>query len=301
MVIIGAGAAGLSGALTLARARRNPLVIDAGQPRNAPAGGVHNYLGREGTPPGELLSIGRSEIQRYGGSFLSGTVTDAHRLDDGAFRLTLDDGHAVEARRLLVTTGLVDEMPAIPGVAERWGRTVLHCPYCHGWEVRDQPIGVVASSPLAVHGALMWRQWTPDVTLFLHERPLPEPSELAQLDARRVRIVEGRVAAVEDEGVRLASGELVPRAAVVVQSRMTARAAFLESLGLKPTPMELGGEVIGTYIAADPMGATDVPGVWAAGNVSDLMAQVIVAAGAGLKAAAAINADLVQSESAPAS
>ncbi|WP_238014590.1 NAD(P)/FAD-dependent oxidoreductase [Dactylosporangium sp. AC04546] len=296
VVIIGGGAAGLSGALTLARARREPLVIDAGQPRNAPAANVHNYLGREHTPPGELLSIGRSEIQRYGGSFLTGTVTDADRLDDGAFRLTLDDGTSVEARRLLVTTGLVDELPEIPGVAERWGRTVLHCPYCHGWEVRDQPVGIIATSPLAVHGAMMWGQWTGDVTLFLHERPLPSPEETARLEARGVRIVTGRVAAVEDEGVRMASGELVPRAAVVVQSRMTARAAFLERLGLKPTPMEMAGEVIGTYIAADPMGATDVPGIWVAGNVSDLMAQVIVAAGAGLKAAAAINADLIQSE-----
>jgi thioredoxin reductase len=295
VVVIGGGAAGLSGAMTLARARRTVLVIDAGEPRNAPAGHVHNYLGREGTPPGELLSIGRQEVEVYGGQLTTGTAISATRLDGppGGFRVTLADGRAVQARRLLVTTGLVDELPEIPGVAERWGRQVLHCPYCHGWEVRDQPVGIVGGGPASVHQALLWRQWTPDVTLFLHGGPRPADSDLARLAGRGITVVEGEVAAIEDGGVRMRSGELVTRTAVVVRTRMTARAEFLDSLGLKPVDFEMAGQVVGSYLPADPMGATEVPGVWVAGNVADLMAQVIVAAGAGLKAAAAINADLV--------
>ena len=133
VVVVGGGAAGLAGALALSRARRSVLVIDAGAPRNAPAGHIHNYLGREGTPPGELLAIGREEVAGYGGEIVTGTVTSADKVGDGQFRVTLADGATVRARRLLVTTGLVDVLPDVPGVAERWGRDVLHCPYCHGW------------------------------------------------------------------------------------------------------------------------------------------------------------------------
>jgi thioredoxin reductase len=148
VAVVGGGAAGLSGALALARARRSVLVVDAGEPRNAPAGHVHNYLGREGTPPAELLAAGRDEVTQYGGEIVTGRVASAAREGD-VFRLNLAGGGTVHARRLLVTTGLVDELPDVPGLAEQWGRGVLHCPYCHGWEVRDQRIGVLATGPLA--------------------------------------------------------------------------------------------------------------------------------------------------------
>jgi len=167
VVVVGGGAAGLSGALALVRSRRRVLVIDAGSPRNAPAGHVHNFLTRDGTPPGDLLALGRAEVAGYGGEFVDGAVAAASRDDDG-FVVTLADGREVRARRLLVTSGLVDELPDVPGLAERWGRDVLHCPYCHGWEVRDQPIGVLATGALAVHQALMFRQLSADVTLLLH-------------------------------------------------------------------------------------------------------------------------------------
>jgi thioredoxin reductase len=172
VVIVGGGSAGLAAALALGRARRSVLVIDSGTPRNAPATHVHNYLGRESTPPSELIAIGREEVATYGGQFASGTVSSARAVNaDGAgFQVALTDGQAVSARRLLVTTGLADELPGVPGVAERWGRDVLHCPYCHGWEVRDQRIGVLASGPLSVHQALLFRQWSSDVTLLLHTR-----------------------------------------------------------------------------------------------------------------------------------
>ncbi|WP_431975270.1 FAD-dependent oxidoreductase [Micromonospora haikouensis] len=299
VVVVGGGAAGLSGALALARARRSVLVVDAGQPRNAPAGHVHNYLGREGTPPAELVAAGRDEVTRYGGEIVAGRVEAAAREDTG-FVVTLDGGREVRARRLLVATGLVDELPDLPGLAERWGRDVLHCPYCHGWEVRDRRIGVLATGPTAVHQAELWRQWSPHVLLLLHDATLAA-EDTERLAAREITVVADRVAAVEitDDiltGVRLASGEVVALDAVVVAPRFTARAEVLESLGCKPVDVEFGGRVIGTQVPADPTGATAVPGVWVAGNVADVRAQVVASAAAGLAAGAAINADLVAEE-----
>jgi thioredoxin reductase len=296
VVVVGGGAAGLSGALALSRARRSVLVVDDGAPRNARAGHVHNYLGREGATPAELLASGRAEVAGYGGQFLDGRVAGAERADDG-FRVELEDGGIVHARRLLVTTGLVDELPDVPGVAELFGSDVLHCPYCHGWEVRDQAIGVLGS-PMGVHQALMWRQWSADVTYFQHTGPAPSDDEREQLAARDIPVVTGVVESLAIDGgrltgIRLAGGDVVPRVALVVAPRFTARAAVLTSLGLEAVPMEMNGHVVGSYVAADPTGATAVPGVWVAGNVADLRAQVISSAAAGLNAAAMLNADLI--------
>ena len=201
------------------------------------------------------------------------------------------------ARRLLVTTGLADELPDVPGVAERWGRDVLHCPYCHGWEVRDQEIAVLASGPGAVHQALLFRQLSEHVTVLLHTAPEPGRDVREQLDARGIAVVEGEVAALEVTGdwvtgVRLRSGQVVPCQAVVVQPRFTARAGVLSSLGLEAADMEMGGQVVGSSVPAGPAGDT----VWVAGNLADLKAQVISSAAAGLNTAAAINADLVEED-----
>jgi thioredoxin reductase/SAM-dependent methyltransferase len=297
VVVVGGGAAGLSGALTLARAGRSVLVVDAGEPRNAPAGHVHNYLGREGMPPAELYAMGRAEVAGYGGELVAGRVSALRRTDD-CFAARLDDGRTVHARRLLVTTGLVDELPAIPGVVERWGRDVLHCPYCHGHEVRDRPIGVLATGAAAVQQALLWRQWSADVVLFRHTGPDLSDVDAEALAARGIEVVDGEVAALEVAedrltGVRLADGRIVPREAVVVAARFEARAEVLTSLGLTAVEQEMNGTVIGSAVPADAMGATAVPGVWVAGNVTDLRAQVITAAAQGVNAAAALNADLV--------
>jgi thioredoxin reductase len=297
VVVVGGGAAGLSGALALGRARRRVLVVDAGEPRNAPAGHVHNYLGREGTPPAELLAAGRGEVAGYGGEFVACRVVSAERPADGGFRVSLEDGRSVLARRLLVTTGLVDELPDVPGLARLWGADVLHCPYCHGWEVRDEAIGVLSTGPLAVHQALLWRQWSADLTLFQHIGPAPTDEECDQLTARGIRLVTGVVEGLETtdgrlSGVRVGSG-VVPRRALVVAPRFTARADLLTSLGLEPVEQEMNGHVVGSYVPSDPMGATAVPGVWIAGNVANVRATVISAAAAGLDAAAAINNDLV--------
>ncbi|OQO94763.1 thioredoxin reductase [Saccharomonospora piscinae] len=298
VVVLGGGAAGLNGALMLARARRSVLVIDAGEPRNAVAAGVHGLLGREGMGPGELLRRGRDEVTGYGGEVRSGTVVSASREGEG-FTVSLADGDVVRARRLLVASGLSDELPSIPGLRERWGRDVLHCPYCHGWEVRDQAIGVLASGPMSVHQALLLRQWSADVTFLAHTGS-PTAEEAEQLAARGVAVVAGEVVAVEvtDDrltGVRLGDGTVVEREALAVAPRMVARAGFLASLGLRPVAHPAG---VGEHLVVDARGRTEVPGVWAAGNVTDLMAQVGAAASAGAAAGAQLNADLVDEETA---
>jgi len=304
VVVVGGGAAGLSGALALARARRSVLVVDSGAPRNAPAGGVHNYLGREGTPPGELVAAGRAEVASYGGEVVTGSVTAA-RAEGGGFRVELDDGTSVGARRLLVTTGLVDELSDVPGLAQRWGRDVLHCPYCHGWEVREQSIGVLSTGPMAAHQALLFRQWSSDVTLFLHTGPELTDEQSEQLAAQDIAVVDGEVTGLQvtDDrltGLQLAGGQVIGCRAVVVAPRVAARAEVLTGLGLGTTDLEIDGYVFGSHVAADAKGATSIPGVWVAGNVTDPLAQVISSAAAGLNAAAAINGDLVAEDTADA-
>lgn len=300
VVVVGGGAAGLAGALTLARARRSVLVIDAGQPRNAPAQGVHAYLGMEGIAPADLAAKGRAEVASYGGVVEQGRVVALERTEQG-FAVECEDGSVVAAQRLLVTTGLVDELPDIPGLAEHWGTGVLHCPYCHGWEVRDQPVAVVASGPVAVHASLLWRQWTDQVTLFAHPGGELGASEREKLGARGITVVDSAVEAVESNehgvsGVRTADGSVVAVEAVVVPTFMRSRSRLLVDLGLEVSEQKMGEHLMGTYVEAGPMGATAVAGVWVAGNVTSVSEQVIGSAAAGNKAGAAINADLVMAE-----
>jgi thioredoxin reductase len=303
VVVVGGGAAGLAGAVALARSRRSVLVVDAGEPRNAPASAVHNFLTRDGTPPGQLYAAGREEVARYGGHVETGRVTALSRDGDG-FAVQIGD-RTVTARRLLVATGLRDELPDVPGLAERWGIDVLHCPYCHGWEVRDQRIGILATGPGAFHQALLFRQLSQHVTVLGHTAPELAGEQREQLRALGIALVEGKVSRVETSGsgltgVTLADGTCVPLDALVVAPRMTARAGLLAPLGLVPVEVSVDGHVIGTQIQADPSGATSVPGVWVAGNLAAIQAQVITAAAAGLTAGAAINADLAAEDAARA-
>jgi thioredoxin reductase len=300
VVVVGGGAAGLSGAVALARSRRSVLVVDAGDPRNAPADHVHNFLTRDGTPPAELYAAGRAEVTRYGGTVETGRVTALSRDDGGLFRVEIGD-RTVAARRLLVATGVRDDLPDVPGLAARWGIDVVHCPYCHGWEVRDQRIGVLATGPTAVHQALLFSQLSPHVTLLQHTGPEPDDEQRKQLKARGITIVEEKVEEIEADasgltGVRLAGGRHLALDAVVVAPRMAARADLLAPLGLKPAELRVGEYSTGTHIEADPTGATAVPGVWVAGNLANPQAQVIAAAAAGLAAGAVINYDLILSE-----
>jgi thioredoxin reductase len=289
VVVVGGGAAGLSAALVLGRARRRVAVVDAGAPRNAPAAHMQGFLSRDGMPPSELLAAGRAEVARYGVELVAGRVASAAPATDG-FTVDLADGTALAARRLLVATGLGDELPDIPGMWERWGRDLLHCPYCHGWEVRDQPLGVIGSVPESVQFALLVRQWSDDVCFLAHTRAV-SAEERAMLDARGIEVVEGTIArlVVADDqltGVELDDGRIVARAAVFVRPAIRPHLdGLLPSLGCE---LDDAG-----FPVVDATGRTTVAGVWAAGNAADPRAQVITAAGEGSAAAIAINADLV--------
>ena len=202
VLIVGGGAAGLSAAQMLGRARRSVIVVDGGEPRNAPAEAVHGFLSRDGISPAALLRAGRAEMESYGGRILDGRVTAVERMDgesgeSGAFEARLQDGtgkeSTVRGRRLLITTGLADGLPNIPGIADLWGKDVLHCPYCHGWEVRDKEIGILGTGPMAVFQALLFRQWSSNITLFLNGSIEPDEVELEQLAARNITVVHGAV------------------------------------------------------------------------------------------------------------
>ncbi|MGY0501314.1 NAD(P)/FAD-dependent oxidoreductase [Nocardia sp. FBN12] len=305
VVVLGGGAAGLNAALMLARSRRSVAVIDAGAPRNAPAQGVHGLLGREGMSPLELLELGRAEVRGYGGHVVSGQVVAVGRAADSSdideFAVTLADGRTVAAQRILVATGLADELPDVPGLREHWGHDVLHCPYCHGWEVRDQRIAVLASGPMSVHQALLFSQLSDDIVFLTHTAAPLSEEDAEKLVARGIRIIEGKVVEVLGAdrltGVQLADGTIIERDALVVAPRMNTRATFLTDLGLTPEPHPSGA---GDHIPADPVGRTAVPGVWIAGNATDPSAQVGAAAAAGAMAGAQINAELVMAETAAA-
>ncbi|GGJ39047.1 NAD(P)/FAD-dependent oxidoreductase [Streptomyces brasiliensis] len=293
VVVVGGGAAGLSAALVLGRARRRTLVVDAGEPRNAPAAHMQGYLSRDGMPPAEFLAAGREEIARYGVELVRDRAVDVAR--DGGFTVRLASGGSVHSRQLVVATGLKDELPAVPGVAERFGRDVVHCPYCHGWEVRDRAFGVLATSPMSVHQALMVTQWSKDVTLFLHEVAEADlaDDDLRRLAAAGVRVVPSAVVGLDVDGdrltgVRLAAGRAYEREVLFVAPRAVPQTDLLARLGaeMKETPF-------GTYPVIDERGLTTVPGLWAAGNASGFAEQVVNAASRGYRAGAAINGELL--------
>jgi len=286
VLVVGGGAAGLSAALVLGRARRRVAVIDAGAPRNAPAAHMQGFLSRDGMPPAELLVAGRAELRGYGIELLDDQVV---AVTEG-FTLRLASGRSLGARRLLLATGASDLLPDIRGAGERWGRDFLHCPYCHGWEVRDQPLGVLGTGPGSAAHAQLLRQWSDDIIFFAHTDSVNE-GERAAFAARGVRVIEGEVvelSIVDDrlDAVELADGRRIPRAAVFMRPTLRPNVdGFVEALGCE---VDDGG-----FIRADATGKTSVPGVWVAGNATNPRAQVITAAGEGSAAAIAINADLL--------
>lgn len=255
---------------------------------------MQGFLTRDGMPPAEFLAIGREEVKGYGVELVRDRVVEVAP----GFAVTLASGRVLKARRLVVATGLKDELPDVPGVAARFGKDVLHCPYCHGWEVRDQAFGVLATTPLSVHQALMVSQWSKDVTLFLHTVAESELSDddLRRLAAAGVGVVPGEVAelVVTDDrltAVRLEDGTTHAREVVFTAPRAVPQNGLLQRLGaeLQETPF-------GSYPVVDGNGQTTVPGVYAVGNAAGFAEQVINAASAGYRAAATINGELLMSD-----
>ena len=291
IVVIGGGSAGLSAALTLVRARRRVVVVDSGAPRNARAEAAHGLLGLEGVAPLALLQKGREEVASYGGKIIKGSVSDAFSIG-GRFNIVTDAGEEIPTRTIVIATGTRDLLPDIPGLEERWGREVIHCPYCHGWEVRDQRLGVLATGPMSALQALMFSQWSSDVRFFPQGLEYTT-ADLARLAAAGIRVDPRQITRVETADdrstlVRLGNGSAVPLDALVVPTLSRARLDGLGNLGLDITESPMG-----TALTADPAGHTTVPGVWAAGNVANPATQISEAAANGARVAMTLNTELI--------
>lgn len=299
-VVIGGGAAGLSGALILAQAQCAVLVVDAQQPRNRFDDHMHGYLGWDGMDPAGLLGAGRAEVEKWGRQFRQARVESvAPTEQDGMprFRLSLSDGSEVVARRLLVATGLVDELPDVEGLERWWGHEVFHCPYCHGVEIPPEAlVGVLGAGEDSVAEAHLLLQWAERVLLLTNDVLEPGPEDLAGLEARGIDVVRGKVVRTLAEGDRLTGvvledGTEVGLDELHVCPTVHVRRELLDQLGVQ---IRSEPDDHGLLIPSGDAGGTDVEGVWVAGNVRDCNAQVVDAAAQGLKAAVAINASLAQ-------
>jgi thioredoxin reductase/SAM-dependent methyltransferase len=299
VAVLGGSAAGLAAALQLGRQRRAVIVVDAGEPRNATAAHVHGYLGHEGIRPGKLASVGRQEVRSYGGEVLDGRVIEVTRTEDERFGVELAGGHRIFARRVLAATGLTDELPAIDGLAEHWGRDVVHCPFCHGYELRDRRIVQIVTHPIGLHVAGLFRQLTARLTVVLHDLTGLDRAEIELLRASGVMIVGGEVRRVVtgDDGrvaaVELAGGDCIDVDAVAVGPRFRVRAEPFVSLGLEAAEHPSG---LGEVVETDGAGETAVPGLYAAGNLTDPSQQVVQAAADGSRVGAMISASLADED-----
>lgn len=299
VAVIGGSAAGLAASLQLVRQRRSVIVVDDVTPRNAPAAHLHGYLGFDGTVPSELTERGRGEVRSYGGEILTGRVHTVERRDDASFRIEVGGGHALVARRVLVATGSTDVLPDIDGVADHWGRDVVHCPFCHGFEVRDRRVVQIVTHAMGFHPAAVFRHLTDQLTIVVHSGDVAAGDEVAALIASDVEVVwaevrrvisgdDGRVA-----GVELVDGRVLHADAVAIGPMLRARAEAVARLGLTTTPHESG---MGDAIAVDQTGQTAVAGVYAAGNVADPGLQVLHAAAHGSRVGAMIALDLASDD-----
>lgn len=292
-IIVGGSFAGLSAAMYLARARRNVCIVDAGAPRNRFAEHSHGFFGHDGSAPGAMLDNARSQVAAYPTtSFASGKADAAQASMDGAgFAVTLDNGERLTARALVLAFGIRDELPPIEGLQQRWGRTVLHCPYCHGFEFSDRRLGVLYAAPLSVHQAMLIAEWGP-TTLYLNGHALDELSR-QQLAARGVTLVEAPVRRLRGEGtaleaIELEDGSLSAVEALYIGARTHLNSSIAGQLGCA---MEEG--MVGLIIKTDEMKQTSVPGVWAAGDIARPMHSVTWASADGVTAGVAVHRSLV--------
>jgi thioredoxin reductase len=294
-IVVGAGAAGLSAALVLGRARRRTLVVDAGRPSNGVAHGIGGLLGQDGRAPADFYAAGRAELAAYPTVELrAGEVVDGERRD-GGFELLLSSGRRELGRRVLLATGMDYRPPSLPGVAQRWGRSVFHCPFCHGWEVRDRRLGVLGGGAEGLRRALLLRAWSDDVTLLADGPAELDAEALERLRRAGVPVDERRVAALRGPGEALSAvvfedGDERPCEGLLVPVTMHQRSALAGRLGAAPAPRE---PITPDALAVDQGFRTNVPGVSAAGDLSVLMPSVASAVAAGSAAAAMIVHDLM--------
>ena len=299
VLIIGGGSAGLSAALILARARRRVLVLDAQEPRNRFAPHMHGVLSRDGYSPLDLVADGYREVRAADGVIENARVVEARAIADG-FEVVADSGARFTARRLIVATGIRDQLPDIPGLAEQWGRGVVACPYCDGYEATGRAIGVLAGSAMGLHKAHMLRSYSRQVTVFTAlAGPIPDTDRLV-LEERGVRLEDRAVTHVVTDagrltGLGLADGTVAPVDVLFAEPAPIALDEPLRQLGAARTETHLG-----SWTAVDEFGKTSVDGVWAVGNAANPAALVPIAAGSGATAALAINSELIAEDVAAA-
>jgi len=292
VIIVGASYAGLSAAMQLARARRRVLIVDAGLPRNRFAHAAHGFLGQDGRAPYEILRDAARQVAAYPTvEWVRGEAVEA-RKDDGGLTVALADGREEWAARLVLATGVRDELPPIAGMHERWGATVLHCPYCHGYEVRDRALGVIAGSVHSPHQAALIPDWGP-TTYFTQGTFEPDAEQAAHLAARgvtieRTPVVELLGRAPELEAVRLADGRVVPVQAVFTAPRTYMASPLAEQLGC-----EFEEGMSGPHIRVDATKLTTVAGVYAAGDAASGMHNATLASAAGVMAGLGAHRSLV--------
>tara|TARA_R100000005_G_scaffold95741_2_gene78497 strand:+ start:10395 stop:11312 length:918 start_codon:yes stop_codon:yes gene_type:complete len=292
VIIIGGSFAGLAAAIQLARARKNVVVVDTGSPRNRFAATSHGFPGQDGRPPYEIQANLRKELAAYATATFRNTAVVSILRQDGRFLNKLDDGSQITARRIILAYGVRDKLPELPGLSERWGKSVLHCPYCHGFELNQQPIGVLATGDKAVHQAMMLPDWGP-TTLFTQGRIALSPEETEALSIRKVQIEDTPVVELTGpspalEGVRLQDGREIPLAGLFLAPATSLACDLAKQLGCATTDGPTG-----PYLKVDMMQATSVAGVFAAGDLASPMPNATLAAAAGVIAGGAAHRSLI--------
>jgi thioredoxin reductase len=306
VVVVGGGSAGLSAALVLGRSRRQTLILDAGQPRNAPSSGVHGFFSRDGILPQELLKIGREQLEPYPSVEVCSARATGTSGENGNFEVILDDGALVRARKLLLATGVVDELPDKPGFEELWGRGVYHCPYCHGWEVRDRPLAVLNSGEGAAQRAAFIRNWSRNLVLLTDGPANLNEEGRRTLRALDIPVREVRISHLEGEPGGVAGG---------LRRIHFEDGSSLEREGLFYVPPQRQGSELATMLGCEivamgqaPAGVkndpttreTTVAGVYVAGDAGNAVQSALLAAASGANAAFFVNHSLVADEVAAA-
>ncbi len=289
VIITGGSYAGMSAGLQLARARRKVLVIDGGQRRNRFAATSHGFLGQDGRAPADIAEDARAQLMAYPTvEWVSDTVVQA-RKEEGGFTLETARGQHFQAQRLLLATGVVDDLPAVQGLAERWGKSVFHCPYCHGYELDQGPIGVLATSPMSLHHALMLPDWGP-TTFFTNGVFEPDPEQRASLELRGVTLVAEPVERIDGEraNVVLEGGRVVAIDGLFVLPRTRVGSSLAASLGC-----EFEDGPLGAFIQTDMTRETSVPGVFACGDAAMPFGSVALSVGDGVRAGSGVHRSLI--------
>lgn len=295
-LIVGGGAAGLSAALVLARARRRTLVIDAGRPSNLAAQGIGGLLGHDGRSPTDFYRLSRTELERYPSAEVRSGEVLAAQPRDGGFEVELAGGTRERAKRVVLAMGMDYRPPRLPGLDDLWGSSVFHCPFCHGWEVRDQPLAVLADGERAVHMAMLLRGWSNDVVLLTGGAGTLEADQLVRLGAAGIAVDDRKLKELsaahgELKEVVFADGSRLARRGLLVASTLHQRSGLAAQFGVtfaEPGPVSLDA------VEVDAVSSTSVPGVFAAGDVCTQMPQMASAVAAGSAAAVSVVASLLE-------